>query len=685
VALVLSGGSAKGFAHVGVIEVLETLGVRVDVVTGTSMGSVIGGLYASGMSTDSIRNLIRRTDWDRALGDDLGREHRALDARRLDERSVLTLPLDGGGVRLPTGIASGSNMMRLAEHSTWSVSTVREFADLPRPFVAVATDIETGEAVVLQRGSLAEVMRASSGLPGVLEPLEIDGRLLVDGAVTRNLPAQDARALDADVVVCSDVAADPVRRDELLSLIDVLEQVLRFSVREETIRQRGLCDVLIRPDDEGLSTLSFESFEEWFERGRQASEEHHDALVEIAGRQAEAPVRPRPTGLPDSVRIATVSVRGVTREGSEDVVRAYLGLTPGDWVDADRLDERLRRLESTGLFGLTRYRLDDAPGGLRLTVTVEERPRDRAGLGIRYDDQRRAALLFTATLHNLLRYGSVTRVDLRVGEETQARVSYLRRYGVTGRFQGGLSLGWSEGELHPGDMAPTGIELTRLSTTSGLLFGQSTFLGVEVAGEWAVMRDPAYPDVLLGSVAALLDHESLDRVDFPRRGVDIRARWEFGVSDLAPGGDFSHLSSSAHVYLPLHARASVDAGFFAGSGQGGDLPIHRRFLAGGQHPSAIFSTTTQPLFGGVPSQALSGSAVQIGRAGLRVEVLHGVHIRGGVDVGGVMDEWSFPIQDPLVGWRLTLGVDTVVGPATLEWGWTEEYGDRLAISVGRSF
>ncbi len=684
-ALVLSGGSAKGFAHVGVIEVLEALGVRVDVVTGTSMGSVIGGLYASGMSADSIRELIRGTDWDRALGDDLGREHRALDGRRLDERSILTLPLDGGGVRLPAGIASGSSMMRLAERSTWSASTVRDFDDLPRPFTAVATDIETGEAVVLRRGSLAEVMRASSGLPGVLEPIEIDGRLLVDGAVARNLPAQDARALDADIVVCSDVAADPAERDEILSLIDVLQQVLRFSAREETLRQRGLCDVLIRPDDEGLSPLSFQSFEEWFERGREAGEAHRDALVEIAERQVGSPSPPRPASLPDSVRVLTVAVRGVTRAGSEEVVRAYLGVTPGDWIDADRLDARLRSLESTGLFGLTRYRLDSAPIGYHLTVTVEERPRDRAGLGIRYDDQRRAALLFTATLHNVLRYGSVTRFDLRVGEETHVGLSYLRRYGVTGRFQGGVSLGWSEGALRPGGGAPAGIELTRLSTASGLLFGQSTLLGVEVTGEWAVMRDSAFPDVLVGSISAVFDHESLDRVDFPRSGVDLRARWELGVSDLTPGGDFSHVSSSARVYLPLHDRASVDAGFSAGSGRGGDLPLHRRFLAGGQHPSAIFATTTQPLFLGVPSQALAGSAVQIGRAGLRVEVLPAVHVRGGVDVGGVMDRWSFPIEDPIVGWGVTLGFDTVVGPATLEWGWTEEYGDRLAIGVGRTF
>lgn len=686
VGLVLSGGSSKGFAHVGVIEALEAAGVRVDVVAGTSMGSVIGGLYAIGTSPDSIKGLIRQADWGRALNDDVGRRHRFLHERRLDERAILTLPIEDGSVRLPAGVAAGSNIMRLAERATWPVATVRSFDDFGRPFVAVATDIETGEAVVLREGTLSEVMRASGSLPGALEPFEIDGRLLVDGAVVRNLPAQDARSLGADVLVCSDVSSEPAERDEIVSLLDVLDQVMTFSMQERTLEQRGLCDVLVRPDVEGIPALDFQRFEDWFARGREAAERHRDAFELIAGRQRGADPTEWPAGLPDSIRVVAVDVLGLERLQSREVVFAQLGLAPGDYTDAEDLETRLRALDATDLFGLVRYRLDTEGEGVRLTLTVQDRPRNRAGLGIRYDDERRAALLFTANLYNFVRYGSVTRLDLRVGEETQARISYLRRHEVTGRLQGGTSLAWNQSELRMESLTRprSGIELTNLSTTFGLVLGRTTFIGAEALGEWAVLSDESYPDVLLGSLSAVLDHESLDRLDFPRSGADVRARWEFGISNLSLGGAFSHLSSSAHVYLPLHRRVTVDLGFFAGSGRGFDLPLHRDFRVGGAHASAVF-TRTQPLFHGVPTQELVGAAVQIGRAGLRLDLPGGSNLRWGIDVGGVMDEWRFPVPDPISGWALTAGLNTIIGPVRLEWGRAGGYGDRLTVSVGRRF
>lgn len=686
VGLVLSGGSAKGFAHVGVIEVLEEAGIRVDVVTGTSMGSVVGALYAIGTSTDSIKGLVRGVDWDRALSDDTGRERRFLHERRYDERSILTLPVEGGIVGLPTGVAVGSNIVRLAERATWPYSTVRSFDDLPRPFAAIAADIETGEAVVLRGGVLAEALRASSGIPGALEPFELGGRLLVDGLVARNLPAEDARALGADVVICSDVSDDPGGRDDLDSLLDVLEQVMTFSMQERTDVQRGLCDVLIRPDLAGLGRLDFARFEDWFERGRAAATRHVDALRDISTAQEGRPARPWPEALPDSVRISSVVVQGGERPLSGTLVRAQIGLEPGDFVDAAGLDDRLRNLDSTGLFGLVRYRLDREGQGVRVTVTIQERPRNRVGLGVRYDDERRAALLFSGTFHNLVRYGSVTRFDLRVGTETQARISYLRRHEVTGRLQGGTSLDWSQGELRlEGPTRPrSGIEMTRLSTTFGLSVGRTTFLGAEALGEWMVMDDGAYPDVLLGSVAGVLDHESLDRIDFPTRGTDVEARWEFGVSDLTEGGAFSLLTASGRTYIPLANRLTADLGFYLGSGRGLDLPLHRGLFVGGAHPSAIFSST-QPVFHGVPSQQLVGSSAQIARAGLRVRILRGTFLRIGSDVGGVMDEWRFPVPDPTLGWSLSVGSSTLLGPAVLEWSKAEGYDDRLTVRVGRRF
>lgn len=689
VGLALSGGSAKGFAHVGVLRVLEEAGVRVDVVTGTSMGSVVGGLYAIGLTPDSIESLIAAQDWQAVLSDGVERERRFLHQRRFDERTVATLPIQGGTVGLPSGVTVGSSIMRLAERATWRAAAVRDFRLLPRPFAAIATDLETGEAVVMTGGVLSEAMRASSGIPGAFEPMELEGRLLVDGAVARNLPASDARALGAERVICSDVSDPLMPAEELGSLVDVLDQVMTLATRRETIEQHEHCDVLVRPDVEGISGLAFERWAEWLERGVAAAREHEPELRRLAAEQGEGGGASEPRSfafLPDSVLVVGVNVAGSTRPQTERLVRTELALEEGSFVSAELLSSHLRDIDATGLFGLVRYRLERSAGGVDLTVHVQERPKDRLGVGLRYDEDRRAALLFTTTLHNLIGYGSVTRLDLRVGEETRARVAYLRRYGVTGRFEQRYVLSWSESDIRlPGPARPTaGFGISALSGTVGLLGERTTFLGLEATAELVDSDFAGVPDVLLASLSGVLDHESLDRIDFPGSGIDATARWEWGVTDLAPDGAFSVLSASAHTYLALHPRVSADLGGFLGVARGLDLPVHRTFFLGGAHPSAVFPYT-QPLFHGIRGQELAGTVVQVARAGLRWQARDNLHVRLGVDVGGAFDEWRFPVEDPVVGWGVTLGAGTIVGPVFVEWGKASGHTGRLALGVGRRF
>ncbi len=380
-------------------------------------------------------------------------------------------------------------------------------------------------------------------------------------------------------------------------------------------------------------------------------------------------------------------VEGATRPQAERLVREELGVAPGSWVTPTELAYRLGDLDATGLFGLVRYRLDRAGEAVTVRVRVRESPQDRVGVGLRYDDERRAALLFTATLHNVLRYGSVTRLDLRVGEETRAAVSYLRRRGVTGHLESGATVSWSQGALRlPGSpRATTGLETTSLSATLGVAPARNTFLGGEVLGEWSVTDLGGTPDVLLGSVSAVLDHESLDRIDFPRSGADVNARWEWGISDVVPGEAFSVLTARGRFFVPLHRRATFDFGGWLGLGRGLDLPVHRTFFVGGAHPSAILGRT-QPTFYGLPGEELTGTVAQIARAGIRWSPATDLYLRLGVDVGGVADAWRFPVEDPVVGWAVSAGARTRVGPVVLQWGKASDRSlGRLTVSVGRTF
>ncbi len=691
VGLALSGGSAKGFAHVGVLRTLERLGVQVDVVAGTSMGAVLGGLYAIGLSVDSIEHVVTEADWSSLIGDGVPRRRLFLDQRRLDERTIVSVPLEQARITLPAGAIVGSNIMRILEHVTWRAATVRRFVDLPRPFVAVATDLETGQAVTLTEGVLSEALRASSGVPGAIEPFLLDGKLLVDGALSRNLPASDALALGADFVICSDVSEPIDSADELRSMVDVLTQLASLSMLGTTLEERELCDVLIMPDVEELSGLDFDQVEEWVRRGIAAASQHEAELVRLAELQRRAP-RPGTGSVPallgDSVRIAGVVVAGTTEPGVADLVRRELELEDGSFVDRGRMEARLVDLDATGLFGLVRYRLDAADGdGAVVSVVVEERARDRLGVGLRYDDERQAALLFTASIHNVLRYGSLTRVDLRVGEETAIGVSFNRRRGVTGGFGVGLAGRWSQAPLvlPPSEGGRVDVEIASVVGSLGLAAGRATSLGLELVGERSA-SDAAVAAVQLASARVILDHETLDRVDFPRRGVDATARLEWGMTDVEPEGWFSVWAIEARSYVPLHRTLTIDLGGFAGYARGPDLPPHRRFFLGGTHRSAVFRATHPP-FHGLESQEHSGRVVQVGRAGLRWEVASDLYLRAGVDAGATRDAWRFPLELPMTGWSLSLGTETLIGPVVFEASkvWGDRHDPRVSINVGRWF
>lgn len=695
VGIALSGGSAKGFAHIGVLELLDELEVRVDVVTGTSMGSVVGGLYAIGVSPDSIRQLVSETDWSGILSNTPDRNRRFLHQRRFDERTVATLPIRDGRIRLPQGASDGAKVYRLAEQATWRASTMRSFDDLPRRFRAVATDIVTGEAVVFSGGVLAEAMRASLSIPGGFDPFIVDDRLLVDGALVRNLPASDARDLGVDILICSDVSDPLLTADELTSVVDVFDQMITLFMRSAAAEQRALCDILIRPDVEGLGTLDFDAWEPWIERGRAAAEEHLAELRPLSGGAGAPWALPNARGfLGDSIRVDAVSIVGAENPHTEAFVRKELRLADGAFVTPLQLADRIADIDATGLFGLVRYRMDDTGDGVSLTVQVEERPADRFGLGIRYDDEFRAALLFSTTLHNKIRYGSVTRLDLRVGEETQASIAYLRRHGVTGRYEGGTSGSWSQGRilLPPtsiGTLGPrreeVGIELARVATWLGLVGGRASFVGLEAEGEWAATDGAATGDVVSGMVSAVVDFETLDRADLPRSGADIRLRWGVGVSDVAEGSSFSLFSGQAQGYVPLHRRVVLDIGAFVGSAAGADLPRHKTLYLGGAHRSVLFPHT-QTTFLGVDREEMTGRAAQVARFGIRLHALAGTFVRLGVDVGGTAPSWSFPVDDPVVGWGIQGGLQTPVGPAWILWsGATDRGSGRLSVGVGRIF
>jgi NTE family protein len=400
IGLALSGGGARGIAHIGVLKVLEEMRVPVHCVVGTSMGSIVGGAYASGVRPAELERVVLATDWDVVFSDRPPREEIS-SRRKFDEYKTLFAPEFGikdGGLVLPKGIIAGvaieAYFRILMDPAVGSIS----FQQLPMPFQAVATDIETGEAVVLDRGSVAQAMRASMAIPGAISPVEIEGRLLVDGGVANNLPIDQTRKLCADVVIAVNISTPPLKREEIKSALSVTGQLINFlglANVDRQLKSLGERDVLINPELGDITSGSFDRARDAIGVGEEAARKMAESLrrYSLPADQYEAlrakQIVERGTrkglGAVDEIRF-----EGLKRTNPE-VLRELVHSKPGETLTEQKVGEDLRRIFGRGDFESIGYRIDEDPGKRVMVITPQEKSWGpnylRFGLGLATDFQ----------------------------------------------------------------------------------------------------------------------------------------------------------------------------------------------------------------------------------------------------------------------------------------------------------
>ena len=269
VGLVLSGGGAKGLAHIGVLKVIDSLNIKIDYIAGTSMGAIVGGLYASGYNANQLDSIFSNIDVDALLQDYTPREAKSFYEKRNDEIYALTLPFNKFKLGLPSGLSKGLYNFNLISLLTQHVSNVRDFNQLPIPFLCIATDAETGEKMVLDKGILAQCMVASGALPTLYSPVEINGRLLIDGGVIDNYPVEELLAKGVDIVIGVDVQDGLKTRNELKGVTSLLAQINNFSMIEKMEGKQKATNIYIKPDIKGYSVVDFEKGNEIIVKGKE--------------------------------------------------------------------------------------------------------------------------------------------------------------------------------------------------------------------------------------------------------------------------------------------------------------------------------------------------------------------------------------------------------------------------------
>lgn len=702
VGLVLSGGSAKGLTHVGVIRAIEEAGLPVDVVTGTSMGAIVGGLYAAGYSVDSLDAIVRGRNWASLFDDAVDRRLQAPEDRLSEGATLLSLPIRGKTLTLPTGLVAGQGIFELLARLTWPVQDVRDFRQLPRPFAAVVVDIETGEPVRLDGGYLPLAIRASMSLPSLFLPAEIEGRRYLDGGLARNLPAEDALALGADVLVCADVSRtiDDFTQDTD-TFFDIIVNAAFYQSDQSLAGQQALCDVLIEPELDGLSTFAFDAGAEWIARGEAAGRAKRDELEALAARVGAGDVvRP---AVPDETtfRAEAVEIRGASGV-AERVIRRRLALDlPAELTAAD-VERAVARAYATGAFDLIIYRVvgPEAEGAARVggrpvpTLVLEVTPSNgnRAGFGFRYDSHYNAALLFSLQLRNLLWFGSTTRLDARLGEQTQLQASVFTRLGVETPWSVAGRAGYTTVPLavfgDQGRPAASGrLDVLSARLLAGPVLFDAFLTGVGPVAAYVRAAPDVAPDSVEGrswsyvAASAFVAADTRDRISFPSRGATVLATAEWSP-DL--GASFRHVSLDAQAWQPVARGLSVGARLAATRAWGDDVPSDQFGFVGGAVVPAVLPGRFFPLYG-AETLELAGPASQLLAASVQAEVVDNLFVRATANAGRAGAGWSFDPGDWTAGLGLTLGAATPVGPVELTLGTDFGGTPGVAVSIGRSF
>jgi len=633
IALVLSGGGAKGFAHIGVLKVLEEEGIPIDMIVGTSIGSLVGGIYSLGYSASELEVLVKSFNWERVLTDDVSRSDLSKHNQLLKQRYVFSLPINGDNkLSLPQGIIKGQNVLNLFCGLSGNVPIDADFAKFPIPFACVATDLETGDEMVLRNGSLPTAMFSSMAIPIAFQSYDREGHLLVDGGIVNNFPTDVAKRLGADIIIGVDIKKDYYDRNKLKSLNNVLGQLVNFFDQAKESTNKSLCDLNIRPDVTGYTVSSFNSqaVDTLILRGEVAANKLRKELRELKTKYGlEAQQKSRLLVKPDKWHIHDLSFSG-NYHLDQDFLRKTLEMKiPGDF-SADEIKNAIDKLYGLGGFDLIYYNLTDAEGGKSLNLNITTKKEFTQNIGFKANTIDATAIMLNITQKN---YGNVFGL-LSASTELSVNpgISIIAESNKTNFPIIGVSM---KGKYQNYNIFDKGENIYKINMfySSGSVYIYKPFLkkfnlgiGLQEEYYWGDIfrKDGDYPIIegktsnFLTNAYTYMTFDNMDDFYFPTKGTNLYA--EFSVladlkktNNLSPIALFKMrnvipLSPKTSLLLDFHGRALFNSGF----------PQTKITLIGGEPYSQYFNYHLP--FVGLQAVNLAERFVNIGLIGFRAQI-----------------------------------------------------------------
>lgn len=702
VGLVLSGGAARGIAHIGVLKALEEQGVRIDAIAGTSMGAVIGGLYASGYSVEELEKLATTLDWQQALSDAPPRKDVPF-RRKQDDRDFLVKQKlsfrDDGSLGLPLGVIQGQNLSLLLESKLAHTADTRDFDKLPIPFRAVATDIASGEKVVFSRGHLPQVIRASMSIPAVFAPVELDGRLLVDGGMVDNIPVDVARDMGVDLAIVVDIGTPLRDRKQLATVVDVLNQSITLMTRrnsEEQLASLHQDDVLIQPSLAAFGVTDFGRAQDMIDAGYRAARALDNRLASL--RRAEGDTGLAVARSPRQRRpiITAIKVENDSKV-SDDVIRYYIRQPLGEPLELDRLQTDMGTLYGLDYFDRVQYRV--VHKGDDNTLVINARGRrggtDYLRLGLNLSDDMRGDSAFNLgasyRVNGINRLGAEWLTRAQIGDQQELYSEFYQPLDVGSRYFIAPYLDFGsqniEATLDNDPIAEYRLERYGFGLNLGRQIGTYGEVRVGVGKAWgeAEVRigDQDLPSVSFneGFYELKYSFDTFDNVYFPHSGEDIGLavrqydksldsdeqyrQWEFkldkafssGPNSLVLGGRYGRTLDDAQVVTSsfVFGGARQLSGFRQDSVSGQNISLMRMVYYRRLTPRAYLPLDF-PLY--------LGGSLERGRAWNNDNEFDSGYINAA---------------------SIFLGLETPLGPLNISYGANDEHQKAVYLNLGHTF
>jgi len=702
IGLVLSGGGAKGFAHIGVLKVLEEAGVKIDFIGGTSMGAVIGGLYATGFTATQIDSIFKSTNFNELIYDFIPRASKNFYEKRNDELYAVVLPFNNFKIGIPEALSKGIYNYNLLSRITRNVWDIKDFNQLPTPFLCMGTNIETGEEVLLNKGNLAHSMMASAAFPSLFSPVEINGKLLVDGGVVNNYPIEEVKKLGADIIIGVDVQDDLSDRKALKDATKILVQIMKLQSIDKMKEKIKDTDIYIKPDIKNYGVVSFDKGQEIIEKGEEAAFSVYEKLKLLAD-ESNKYRKPKLKLINDSLQIQNINCNKLNNY-TRDYIIGKLRFKPGSKISYDDLQLGINNINTTQNFSSINYSLESNDSDNDLNINLQENPtKSYLKFGLHYDGLYKSAVLINLTHKKTFFKNDVISADIVIGDNFRYNLDYYidngfnLSFGFKSQFnQFNRNVAKEITNVDLGAVNTINIDFFDLTNQAYFqsLLAQKFLIGAGVELKFLKIKSETLTNTATIidksnylSVFGYMKYDTFDNKYFPKKG------WYFS-------GDVQSylLSSNYTIEFKPYSIAKTDVGMAmkifnkatlklqteAGFSFGNESVPFFNFVLGGYGFNTINNFRH---FYGYDFLSISANSFIKATATVDYEIFNKNHLNFSANfanLGNNIFETVDWISAPKYsGYALGYGLETIIGPIEIKYTWSPELSKGFVwISTG---